>query len=306
MTVSCGQCIGCRREYKRGWAVRMMHELQITRMRGSFLTLTLNPEHLPGNQSLDVRVWQNFAKKLRRNLCDCPRDYSKSRKGRKVCTDPTHRVRFFMCGEYGELNWRPHYHAAVMSHDFMGPLLYKSKDGFPYWTNEVIAKSWTDENGESLGHHAISEMSFDSAAYVAGYITKKVNGGFKDAHYWRIDTSGEMAELHQVKPEFATMSRGGRDRDGLGGLGHRWIEKYMDDVYPQDRVYMNGFSFQPPAYYDAQLEKRNPEMLKEVKAKREENADTDNATNERLIQREKFQMSRMRQLMQKLPTLAPA
>lgn len=38
--VSCGQCKGCRLEYSRHWASRIMHEVKVAGGVGSFVTLT--------------------------------------------------------------------------------------------------------------------------------------------------------------------------------------------------------------------------------------------------------------------------
>jgi hypothetical protein len=64
----CGQCVGCRLNYSRQWAIRLVHEAQMHEHK-SFITLTFNPESLNNRdvpQSLDVRDFQLFMKKLRK------------------------------------------------------------------------------------------------------------------------------------------------------------------------------------------------------------------------------------------------
>jgi hypothetical protein len=51
----CGKCIGCRLEYSRQWALRIMHEPQLHE-QNSFITLTYEEEHLPSDQSLDKSI----------------------------------------------------------------------------------------------------------------------------------------------------------------------------------------------------------------------------------------------------------
>ena len=41
----CGQCVGCRLEYSRQWAVRLVHENQM-HDKSCFITLTFNEEEL--------------------------------------------------------------------------------------------------------------------------------------------------------------------------------------------------------------------------------------------------------------------
>ena len=75
-------------------------------------------------------------------------------------------------------------------------------------------------NFERLWPHGFSEigsLTFESAAYVARYITKKWLGEGADEVY-----SGRL-------PEYITMSR----RPGIGRL---WIDSNLHNVYPVDRL----------------------------------------------------------------------
>ena len=47
----CGQCIGCRLEKQRQWAIRIVHEALLWD-ENMFITLTYNDENLPENRSL--------------------------------------------------------------------------------------------------------------------------------------------------------------------------------------------------------------------------------------------------------------
>lgn len=93
-------------------------------------------------------------------------------------------VRFYAVGEYGDRGGRPHYHAAIFG---LGP----SDVG-------LIDRAWQGidgvENGPRAGitHHGV--LAPDAAAYITGYITKKLT---------RPDSRG----LDGRAPEFAVMSR---------------------------------------------------------------------------------------------------
>ena len=64
----------------------------------SFITLTFDDEHMPADRSLNYRRdFQPFIKRMRRRMG---------------------QLRFFMCGEYGDDNFRPHYHACIFGMDF--------------------------------------------------------------------------------------------------------------------------------------------------------------------------------------------
>ncbi len=234
VTVKCGQCLGCRLERKRAWAIRAVHEAQMHE-DNSFLTLTYDDEHLPKDGSINVRHWQLFAKRLRKQ------------KG---------PFRFLHCGEYGEANKRPHYHACIFGHDFSGDrTMHTQKGGHPLWISGELSELWSN------GFCTIGSLSFDSAAYVAGYCVKKATGNAAKESLERVN--GETGEVKMVKAEYATMSR-------RPGLGYTWFQKYKSDVYPEDVVIQKGRVFRPPAYYDTLLEKEDPEMWQRIQEKRKQ------------------------------------
>jgi len=65
--VPCGQCIGCRLERSRQWAVRCMHEASLHE-DNCFITLTYDDEHLPADNSLDKSEFQRFCKRMRKRV----------------------------------------------------------------------------------------------------------------------------------------------------------------------------------------------------------------------------------------------
>lgn len=133
------------------------------------------------------------------------------------------------------------------------------------YRSETLEKLWP------LGFSTIGEVTFESAAYVARYIMKKVNGEKAEAHY-----GGR-------KPEYTTMSR-------RPGIGKAWYEKYKDEVYDNDSVIVNRHEQRPPKFYDTQFELTNPEEFREVKNRRIKKAlkHKEDNTAERLETREKF------------------
>ena len=74
--IPCRQCTGCRSEYSRQWAMRILHEASLN-LHNSFITLTYNDAHLPGTQpddngnydavgTLKISDFQKFMKRLRK------------------------------------------------------------------------------------------------------------------------------------------------------------------------------------------------------------------------------------------------
>lgn len=220
----CGQCIGCRLERSRRWAVRLMHEASLHE-RNSFLTLTYDDAHVPSDGSLRVRDFQLFMKRLRRGS-SAP-------------------LRFFHCGEYGDENLRPHYHAILFGEDFSADRILhkKTASGDRLYESRRLSEVW--ENGFAL----VGDVTFESAAYVARYCLKKVTGDRAEAHY-----QGRA-------PEYVTMSR-------RPGIGAGWFEKWKGEVFPSDSVVMRGRAMLPPPFYEKLLEKVDADLFARVKRER--------------------------------------
>lgn len=224
--IPCGQCIGCRLERSRQWAVRCLHEAQL-HSYNSFITLTYSDEHF--RPSLEYKDFQNFMKRLRKS---------------KAYFDVTlwkHAPSYYMCGEYGEQYKRPHFHACLFGCVFPDRTVWKagSTPDLTIYRSKELEGLWP------FGFSSIGEVTFASAAYVARYIMKKINGNEASKHYERVDA--DTGEIINVKPEFNRMSL-------KPAIGKGWIEKYQGDVYPHDYVIVNGHKCKPPRYYDKYLE----------------------------------------------------
>lgn len=115
LMLPCGRCMGCRLERSRQWALRCVHEAKMYD-DNCFITLTYDPEKLPKSGSLDKREFQLFMKKLRRKyVSEIPEELSKDEAKAWLLK---HGIRYYHCGEYGELLGRPHYHACLFNFDF--------------------------------------------------------------------------------------------------------------------------------------------------------------------------------------------
>ncbi len=257
MSVPCGQCIGCRLERSRQWAVRCMHEAQMYDAN-AFITLTYSEANLPVQGSLVKWHFQTFMKRLRSRLVGT-------------------RVRYFHCGEYGDQFDRPHYHACIFGYDFPDKIFWKESNGERLYRSEFLSDVW------DRGFCSIGELNFLSAAYVARYCIKKVNGTTAEDHYVRLDE--RTGELHIVEPEYATMSTN-------PGIGADWFDHFQGDIFPRDEVICRGHPAKVPRYYDVLYERKDPLDFVRVKRERVLSALSRSAdsTPERLADRQKVKL----------------
>lgn len=252
--VPCGRCIGCRLEYSRQWAIRCVHEAQLYD-RNSFITLTYNDENLPSDGSLKKKHFQDFMKRLRKEL---------DKQGIKI--------RYYHCGEYGEQLMRPHYHAIIFGYDFPDRKLFTVRRGVRLYRSEMLERLWP------FGFSTVGDVTFESAAYVARYVLKKVNGDKAEEHY------------QGKQPEYTTMSR-------RPGIGHDWLLKYKDDVYNYDYVVIrNNIKCRPPKYYDQIFDDIDPEKFEKIKIRRRKFVKGAEYTYERLRAKEVIQKQRLKML----------
>lgn len=287
VTVPCGRCQSCRLEHSRQWAVRCMHEASMHK-QNTFITLTYNNENLPKDLSITKRELQNFFKRLRKNT------------GIKF--------KYFACGEYGDENKRPHYHAILFGIDFEDKQLHsKSKNGDLYYTSKTLEKAWSNpKTKKPIGFAIIGDVTFQSAAYVARYVMKKRKGDddqidpktgkTNKEYYMRADENGE---LHIVEPEFCLMSRGsGREQDTdlfRYGIGRAWLEKYKNDT-DKDFITINGNKMRLPKYYDSVLEAKDEMNMLERKLERSKKIQKSENTLERLAVKDEIVKTRINQL----------
>lgn len=245
--VPCGKCVGCQLEKSRQWAIRCTHEAQLHPVN-CFVTLTYSDDQLPDLNSLDYRDVQLFLKKLRNWVTVYDYKTRKALEGSKI--------RYFLCGEYGEEGTRrPHYHIILFNWDFPDKVEFKkSKSG-----NEQYTSAWLDSIWNK-GHATITECNFATAQYVAQYCTKKLGADKSIWDYQVLDP--ETGELHERAKEFVHMSL-------KPGIGYEWYKKYKKEVFPLDRVVMNGQEMKPPKYYTRKLQDENPEMHEQIIMQRE-------------------------------------
>lgn len=264
--IPCGRCIGCRMRRASDWELRCMHEASLWQ-ENCFVTLTYGRDRLPADGSLEHRDFQLFMKRVRKHF-DCT-------------------VRFYMCGEYGPENQRPHYHACLFNVNFADRVpAGKSGSGSLFYSSDALSKLW--------GHGIVSvqDLTRETAGYCARYIMKKALGDNAEFAYSVTRPDGEIVLL---KPEYSAMSL-------KPGIGARWFEKYSSDVFPCDYVIANGVKRSPPKYYDKLLKRTKALVIDDIEFAREKRAVAaapDN-TDERRVVREVVHTARLRNQLRSL------
>lgn len=217
LQLPCGSCIGCRMDRARDWAIRCSLELQ-AHDAACFATLTYNERYCP--PSLVKRDLSAWVKRVQRKLRD-ERD-----------------IRFFGCGEYGEQNGRPHYHAIVYG-TADHPSLHDA------WTKGFVKVD------DQIGPGAI--------AYVAGYATKKQL--FREKPHRRTDP--ETGEEYLYQPPFILMSR----RPGIGSHAREHWRSWRDSAI------WHGEKVPVPRYlHEAWKAQASEAQLEKLKEEKKENA----------------------------------
>lgn len=251
--IPCGQCTGCRLDYSREWATRIMCETKTTN-NNWFITLTYADEYLPihkepddngvirGNFSLDKTDCQKFLKRLRRHW-----DYHYHQ----------NNIRFYLCGEYGGKTQRPHYHCIIFNLPLDETKLkhYRyNHDGSELWIYDELTEIW------GKGHVVIGKVTFNSAAYVARYMLKKIKGP-------------DAAKIYHIRaqlPEFTLMSR-------KPGIGQDYYNTNKDKIYQNDEIIIaknnNVETLKPPKYYDSLYDIDDPVKMATIKKNRKSNGE---------------------------------
>lgn len=254
--IPCGRCIGCRLDYSRHWAIRSYHEA-FMHNANCFVTLTFNDKYLPNDNSVHKDFIQRWLKRFRKYYGD--------------------GIRYMLCGEYGSKKGRPHYHLVLYGFDFDDKYVYSERRGNLYYRSPSLEKIWTLPGcSESAGFSVIGECTFESSAYVARYVTKKVFGSSSKKHY-----SGR-------EPEFMLMSR-------MPGLGNEFFNRYYHDMFNTGFVLLpNKFKAPIPRYYVSLLEKTDKELFDCYKLDKLQNLYNNlfnediHSTRERLLAREEL------------------
>lgn len=241
------------------WALRCVHESKMHE-KNCFLTLTYDDDKYVGNGSLDYGDFQRFCKRARKEVGP---------------------FRFYMCGEYGGRNGRPHFHSCIFGVGFDDKKYYRTlPSGARVYRSDTLERLWP------YGYSTVGDVTFESAAYCARYVCKKVTGEMAEQHYARVNV--ETGEMTSLKPEFCQMSL-------KPGIGAGYFTKWLTDLYPRDFCVVNGQKHPVPRYYGGLLQLIDPFMYDDVTFDRENKAleFTGDNTPERLKAQETCAIARV-------------
>lgn len=205
ISVPCGHCPNCLMKRQHDWAIRMEKETDfITRNGGScyFITLTYDDENLTYGEtdqpSLSKMDAKRFLESFKRRMIyykDC-------------------KIRYFLCGEYGDHFSRPHFHVNI----WFPRLDITSEELRPH-----VEACW--QNGLVLGIHPYSSKL---AEYIAKYSTK------------------QLGDLYEgIQAPFALMSL-------KPAIGKCWIDENRDFYITNPHYYLTnrlGTRYSLPRYY---------------------------------------------------------
>lgn len=229
IAVPCGECNYCLGARRDDWSFRLRQELKCS-VRGDFITLTYAPESLPtvlestgeyfANGTLVRKHVQLFVKRLR-----------------KRCS--AERLRYYLVGEYGTDDDRPHYHILLF-----GMLPEKLRQ---------VELAWT------FGHVHYGELNDASIHYTTKYV---------------INRHGDFGGR---EPPFCFMSRrpgigeryvethGSWHRDGLYPFA--WVNGVVQRLprYYSDKIFNEGEKMAIAHVRLHEREKLEPQSLEEIK-----------------------------------------
>lgn len=188
--VPCGQCLGCRIARVAAWKMRLLHERSYWE-KAVFITLTYDDEHITIGGTLNKKHLQQYFKDLR-----------------KLLEKTNIKIKHFSVGEYGGRKGRPHYHSIIF--------------GLGEVDKEILTRPWTK------GMCYIGSATAFSMQYVAGYITKKLNGA---SHKEKYGTADHMFQLQSI------------------GIGKQWALDNTEYLLQKVGLTLNGHVKGMPRYY---------------------------------------------------------
>lgn len=209
MMVPCGKCDGCKMDKARERMVRICNESRLYD-DSVVVNLSYDDDHLPENGSLVKSDYQKFLKLVRK----------------RVYPD---KVRYFLCGEYGDRFGRCHWHIILFNVSMHDPRVFT--DHIPDGKGHYVVKCSCWDKGRVV----VDFVTIESASYVARYVNKKIGYKPKD---WYLSRG--------LQPEFLAMSL-------KPGIGFGFMEKYKSDILNHDAVFVNGIKFCVPRYYSKKL-----------------------------------------------------
>lgn len=250
--IPCGKCAGCRSDNAKMWSLRAMNELKL-HDKNCFITLTYNDDNPLVAQdplclvSLRYKHFQNFMKRLRKKTGE--------------------KIQFLMCGEYGSLEGRSHFHCILFGYDFPDKQLVYISKGYPHYSSQLLNECWSvydkvNKIYQPIGFTDLAPVDLDCCNYVSGYVLKKLPNVLQNP---------EVIQGIELVDRCPPMIRSSRKP----ALGLNWYKQYGKNACEKGFQYVHnekkGISYKvkTPNYYMKKFELDEPEIYAKVKEERE-------------------------------------
>ncbi len=186
----CGKCQACRLNKRNIWTTRLLLE-QMVHDKSAWITLTYNDKNLPKDEKInkyDVRAWLKALRKAYH----------------------PQKIRYYICGEYGDNNNRPHYHAVIygIGFDYQGLAriddISKRDNGDYKYPNRVrvmdpdvvkMLRIW------KKGNIHFEKPNDRLMSYACEHITKEVN---KERHFHSMSQGIGRNAMHAISSWLST------------------------------------------------------------------------------------------------------
>lgn len=256
----CGQCLACRLNYSRDWAIRCSLEASLHDFN-YFVTLTYDDVHLPRGEFVDYSG-EVFDSNL------CRRDvqlFVKNFREYERKTFGNTGIKVFYCGEYGDLTKRPHYHLCLFGCSEIKDLTYFYQKGRQvHYKSATLERCWsTFVNSVPVlrGFVDVSDVTFDSVAYTARYVVKKQKGLMASdflEYYDSLDP--DLRPSLRLQP-FVGMSL----KPGIASeyWQNNKLQISSEDLVKYQKRY-DLFQAKPPRYFDKLFDAEDPKGFRRV------------------------------------------
>lgn len=279
------KCIGCIETRQKEWACRIMLELEKGE-EAYMVTLTYNDTWLPVHSFMEVNgemfyddgTWNSYldydqAKKFIKDFENW-QSYNFKKRG----------IRFYGCGEYGEEgeriygNGRAHFHIIFIGCHIPKELLKVhsiSTTGEVLYECKALEKIW-----DYKGFVSITEVNYQVARYVAGYVQKKEFKGNKKEQYEYFTNKEIYYAKRGQTPEKNFMSR-------KNTIGKDFYLENNIKFFEEGYIFINGakqaiLPANIPRIYNRWLEGENELQYEKVKERKKQAAER--ATRSKMVQ----------------------
>lgn len=194
LLIPCGHCPACVLARRREWSIRCQAEAAY-HDRNCFITLTYDDEHLPSSMAQVKSDVKKFIKAVRNS---------------------GFKVRYFGCGERGEISHRLHSHLILFG--FMpDDISYDgcSNSGEALYTSAFVDSLW------KKGRSVVQFFDGSVGSYVAGYTSKKLG-----------DSQG--FQIQSTRP----------------GIGYQFAVEHLEKHLKYDKMFGSFGSSSFPRYFE--------------------------------------------------------